>query len=85
MIKLWNPVEAYRKMSQRAKNEHTRHEATARICIRDYTDSQGHTYTALMVDSIPVHHITADNIANSELLLAKIRTEYCNKRMETSL
>ncbi len=82
MRKLWNPFEAYRRASQKNKAEQTRHDATTRICIRDYTDSNGNTYTALMVDSIPVHHITADNISESELLLTAIRNEYYNKRME---
>ena len=45
MMKFWNPIEAYRKASQRAKNEQTRHEAKSKICIGDYTDSNGNTYT----------------------------------------
>lgn len=63
MMRFWNPIEAYRKASQRAKNEQTRHEAKSKICIGDYTDSNGITYTALMIDGIPVHRITADNIS----------------------
>ena len=80
MMKIWNPVEAYRKASQRAKNEQTRHEAKSKICIGDYTDSNGNTYTALLIDGIPVHRITADNIVESELLLDSVRKEYFNKR-----
>lgn len=80
MMKLWNPVEAYRRASQRAKNEQTHHEANSKICIGDYTDSNGITYTALLIDGIPVHRITADNIAESEIQLTAVRKEYYNKR-----
>lgn len=44
MMKIWNPVEAYRKASQHNKNEQIRHEAKVKICIGDYTDSKGVTY-----------------------------------------
>ena len=54
MMKIWNPVEAYRKASQHYKNEQIRHEAKSKICIGDYTDSNGVTYTALMIDGIPI-------------------------------
>ena len=40
-MKIWNPVEAYRKASQHNKNEQIRHEAKSKICIGDYTDSTG--------------------------------------------
>lgn len=80
MMKLWNPIEAYHKMSQRAKNEQTRHEAKSKICIGDYTDSNSNTYTALLIDGIPVHRITADNITESEIQLTAVRKEYYNKR-----
>lgn len=39
MMKIWNPVEAYRKASQHNKNEQIRHEAKVKICIGDYTDA----------------------------------------------
>lgn len=80
MMKIWNPVEAYRKASQHNKNEQIRHEAKSKICIGDYTDSKGVTYTALMIDGTPVQRITADNIVESELLLDSVRKEYFNKR-----
>ena len=80
MMKIWNPVEAYRKASQHNKNKQIRHEAKAKICIGDYTDSNGVTYTALMIDGIPIQRITADNIVESELLLDSVRKEYFNKR-----
>ena len=80
MMKIWNPVEAYRKASQHYKNEQIRHEAKSKICIADYTDSNGVTYTALMIDGIPIQRITADNIVESELLLDSVRKEYFNKR-----
>ena len=86
MMKIWNPVEAYRKASQHNKNEQIRHEAKSKICIGDYTDSKGVTYTALMIDGIPVQRITADNIVESELLLDSVRKEYfkqaSNRRIE---
>ena len=75
MMKIWNPVEAYRKASQHNKNEQIRHEAKCKICIGDYTDSKGVTYTALMIDGIPVQRITADNIVESELLPDSVRKE----------
>lgn len=80
MMKFWNPIEAYSKASQRAKNEQTRHEAKSKICIGDYTDSNGNTYTALLIDGIPVHRITADNITENEVQLTAVRKEYYNKR-----
>ena len=45
-----------------------------------YTDSNGNTYTALLIDGIPVHRITADNITESEVQLTAVRKEYYNKR-----
>ncbi len=81
MMKLWNPIEAYRKASLRSRDERAHYEANAKICIRDYTDSKGATYTALLIDGIPVHRITADNIAESENQMVAIRKEYYNKRM----
>lgn len=52
MMKIWNPIEAYRKASQRSQEAQTRHEANTKICIGDYTDSKGATYTALIIDGI---------------------------------
>lgn len=40
MMKIWNPIEAYRKASQRSQEAQTRHEANTKICIGDYTDSK---------------------------------------------
>lgn len=60
MIKIWNPIEAYRKASQRSQEAQTRHEANTKICIGDYTDSKGATYTALIIDGIPVQRVTAE-------------------------
>ena len=42
--------------------------------------SKGVTYTALLIDGIPIQRITADNIVESELLLDSVRKEYFNKR-----
>lgn len=80
MMKLWNPFEAYRRMNHKAKCEQAYHESIAKICIRDYTDSLHKTYTALLIDGIPVHRITADNIVESEAQMENIRKEYYNKR-----
>lgn len=80
-MKLWNPIEAYRKVSQRTKSEQIRHEATSKIRIGDYTGSNEVTYTAFLVDGIPVRRITADNLIESELLLMSVRKEYYNKRI----
>jgi hypothetical protein len=80
MIKLWNPIKAYRRASQRAKNEQAQNEAKRKICIGDYTDSNGSTFTALLIDGIPVHRITADNIVESEMMMQRARKEYFNKK-----
>lgn len=78
MIKIWNPIEAYRKASQRS------HEANTKICIGDYTDSKGATYTALIIDGIPVQRVTADNIQSCEKQLCSVRQEYIDKRTATA-
>lgn len=41
MMKIWNPVEAYRKASQHNKNEQIRHEAKSKICIGELHRQQG--------------------------------------------
>ena len=80
MMKIWNPVEAYRKASQHNKNEQIRHEAKVKICIGDYTDSKGETYTAFIVEGIPILRVTADNIQGCEAQLCNVRKEYIEKR-----
>ena len=83
MMKIWNPIEAYRKASQRSQEAQTRHEANTKICI-DYTDSKGATYTALIIDGIPVQRVTADNIQSCEKQLCSVRQEYIDKRTATA-
>jgi hypothetical protein len=84
MMKIWNPIEAYRKASQRSQEAQTRHEANTKICIGDYTDSKGATYTALIIDGIPVQRVTADNIQSCEEQLCSVRQEYIDKRADTA-
>lgn len=80
MMKFWNPIEAYRKASQKNAEAQTRHEAHVKICIKDYTDSKGETYTAFLVDGIPVQRVTAENITTCEERLCSVRKEYINKQ-----
>lgn len=84
MMKIWNPIEAYRKASQRSQEAQTRHEANTIICIGDYTDSKGATYIALIIDGIPVQRVTADNIQSCEKQLCSVRQEYIDKRTATA-
>lgn len=84
MMKIWNPIEAYRKASQRSQEAQTRHEANTKICIGDYTDSKGATYTVLIIDGIPVQRVTADNIQRCEEQLCSVRQEYIDKRAATA-
>lgn len=80
MMKLWNPIRAIRQYNQRTAEAQTRHEAKTKICIGDYTDSKGETYTAFIVEGIPILRVTADNIQGCEAQLCNVRKEYIEKR-----
>lgn len=80
MRKIWNPIKAYRNAVQRNADERTRYEAQAKICIKDYTDSKGNTYTALIINGIPAQRVLPENIKKCEAQLLSMRQEYIDKR-----
>ena len=84
MMKIWNPIEAYRRQASVARRHRHATRLTPKFASGTTPTARERHTPALIIDGIPVQRVTADNIQSCEKQLCSVRQEYIDKRTATA-